>query len=291
MTVTRDGVTQAMELRYLRCLVALADSTTPTDAAQELGITSTSLRRNLSALEDLLGVRLLHGPGAACDLTPVGARVLIRARRLLVGVDELIREAGAHHPGLRIGYAWSAFGHHTAEFQRQWMEHQPLTDLRLTQCDTPTGGLAEGLCDLAVVRVPTDLQVWAHALIGHESRIVAVAADHPWARRRTIGVAELASRTIAVDRHVGTGILGLWQAERLALRYTNGIDDWLDVIATGRFVGVTSQATAVQHHRADIVHRPLRDASAVPVHLIWHPQDSHPATQAAVALASRLYAG
>ena len=44
-----------------------------------------------------------------------------------------------------------------------------------------------------------------------------------------------------------------------------------------------------QYRRHGIAFRPLRDASPVPVLLIWRRHDPHPATHAAVALASDLY--
>ncbi len=49
-----------LELRHLRCLVAIVDSGTFTDAAIDLGISQAAVSRNLMALERALGVRLLH---------------------------------------------------------------------------------------------------------------------------------------------------------------------------------------------------------------------------------------
>ena len=48
-----------LELRHLRCLVAIVDSGTFTDAAIELGISQAAVSRNLMALEQVLAVRLL----------------------------------------------------------------------------------------------------------------------------------------------------------------------------------------------------------------------------------------
>ena len=73
------------------------------------------------------------------------------------------------------------------------------------------------------------------------------------------------------------------------MEHTQDIDDWLAVIATGRCVGFTTESTGSQYRRHGIAFRPLRDASPVPVLLIWRRHDPHPATHAAVALASDLY--
>jgi DNA-binding transcriptional LysR family regulator len=281
-----------LELRHLRCLVAIVDTGSFTDAAIDLGISQAAVSRTLLALERVLGVRLLHRTSRTVYPTTAGVPVLARARVLLTAAADLVREASGGTRQLRVGHAWSAFGRHTAEFQRRWHDRYPDVELHLIRHNTPTGGLAEGLCDLAVIRASsTDPRQWSHAVVGHEARYVAMAADDPWARRRGVTLAELPARTMVIDRRTGTTTLGLWPEDaRPAVEYTHDIDDWLAAIATGRCVGVTPQATATQYRRDGIVYRPLRDAAPVPVTLIWRRHDPHPATHAAVALLTELYA-
>jgi hypothetical protein len=89
----------------------------------------------------------------------------------------------------------------------------PGTDLRLIRHDTSTGGLAEGLCGLAVIRAPIDLEPWAHVQIGQEARCAALASDDPWARRRAIRLAEIPGRPLAIDSRTGITALNLWPEE------------------------------------------------------------------------------
>ncbi|MEU7412895.1 LysR family transcriptional regulator [Streptomyces sp. NPDC042638] len=287
---TRGENGARLELKHLRCLLAIIDTGSFTDAALELGVSQATVSRSLLALEKILGVRLLHRTSRTVEPTMAGVQILARARLLLAGADELVAEATSGHSRLHIGHAWSAFGRHTTEFQRRWHHDHPDIELRLVRHNSSTGGLAEGLCDLAVIRSALDLQPWAHAFVGHEDRYLALASDDPWARRRSIHLAEVATRTLAIDRRTGTTTLNLWpEAERPATEYVHDIDDWLAVIASGRCVGVTPEATAAQYRPSGITYRPLRDAEPVPVHLIWRRQDPHPATRAAVALAIDLY--
>ncbi|MFF8458441.1 LysR family transcriptional regulator [Streptomyces albidoflavus] len=281
-----------LELRHLRCLVAIVDTGSFTDAAIELGISQAAVSRTLLSLEQTLGVRLLHRTSRNVSPTTAGVQVLPRARHLLAEADNLVHEATTGHTRLRIGHAWSAMGAHTREFQRRWQERYPDVALHLIRHNSPTGGLAEGLCDLAVVRTAIDAHRYAHTVVGHERRYVALASDDPWARRRSIPLDEIRHRTLVVDRRTGTTTARLWpDAERPALEHTHDIDDWLAAIATGRYVGVTPHATATQYRRDGITYRPVRDASPVPVHLIWRRHDPHPATHAAAALLTDLYAG
>lgn len=279
-----------LELRQLRCLVAIVDCGTFTDAAIELGISQAAVSRTLLGLEQVLGVRLLHRTSRTISPTTAGVQVLARARQLLAEADDLVREATTGHTRLRIGHAWSAMGRHTAEFQRRWAAQYPEVELHLIRTNTTTGGLAEGLCDLAVVRTTIDSSHFGSATVGHERRFCAMAADDPWRRRRSITMAELGSRVLLVDRRTGTTTIELWaEGARPEVELTNDVDDWLAAIATGRYVGLTPQATVTQYRRDGIVYRPVRDAPPVAVQLAWRRHDPHPATQSAVKLLTELY--
>ncbi|OEU85820.1 LysR family transcriptional regulator [Streptomyces abyssalis] len=284
-----DGRTD-LELRHLRCLVSIVDTGSFTDAAIELGVSQAAVSRTLLALEKVLGVRLLHRTSRTVTPTTAGVQVLAHARRLLTEADELVRRATTGHTRLHVGHAWSAMGRHTTEFQRRWHHRYPGVELHLIRHNTPTGGLAEGLCDLAVLRTAPDTRRYAHALVGHERRHLALASDDPWVTRRSIRLNEIRQRTLVVDRRTGTTTLDLWpEGARPAVEYTQDVDDWLAAIAAGRCVGVTPQATTAQYRRDGITYRPVRDAEPVPVHLIWRRHDPHPATHAAVALLTDLY--
>jgi DNA-binding transcriptional LysR family regulator len=279
-----------LELRQLRCLVAIVDTGSFTDAAGDLGISQAAVSRTLQSLEQVLGIRLLHRTSRTITPTTAGVQVLARARQLLAEADNLVREATTGHTRLRIGHAWSALGRHTPEFQRRWAARYPEIELQLVRANSATGGLAEGLCDLAVVRTPPDERRFANAVVGQERRYCALADNDPWARRRSIRLEEVAQRTVVLDRRTGSTSTGLWPpGTEPAVEHTQDIDDWLAVIATGRCVGITPESTVTQYRRQGIVFRPLRDADPVAVWCIWRRQDPHPATHAAVALASELY--
>lgn len=279
-----------MELRHLRCLVAIVDTGSFTDAAIDLGISQAAVSRTVLALEDTLGVRLLHRTSRSVTPTPAGVRVLARARHLLAEAEALVAEAASGHTVLRVGHAWSAVGRHTAEFQRRWADQHPRTALHLVRTNSATGGLAEGLCDVAVVRAAFDERRFEGAVVGHEKRWCAMASDDPWAGRRSIALDDVRTRTLLIDRRTGTTTHELWPTgRRPAVEHTQDIDDWLAVIATGRSVGVTPESTVTQYRRAGITFRPLRGAAPVAVRLIWPRHEPHPSAPAAVTLLRELY--
>ncbi|MFE6282220.1 LysR family transcriptional regulator [Streptomyces sp. NPDC057877] len=279
-----------IELRHLRCLVAIVDEGTFTDAAHALGVSQAAVSRTLAALERAVGVRLLRRTSREVTPTATGLRVVAQARRVLAEADDLVRAATSGRTQLRIGYAWAALGRHTLPFQRRWGELRPATELHLVRVNSPTAGLLEGMCDMAVVRRDLDDRRLDSAIVGLERRMCALAADDPLARRRSVRLADLGGRTLLVDRRTGTTTPELWPAEsRPATRETHDVDDWLTVIATGRCVGMTAESTANQYRRPGVVYRPVRDAEPVAVRLAWWRDDPHPATQAALELATSLY--
>jgi len=279
-----------VELRQLRCLVAIVDAGTFTDAAAQLGVSQAAVSRTLAALETALGVRLLRRSAREVVPTAAGHRVLARARRLLAEVEDLAAEARGGSTRLRIGHAWSAMGRHTTDFQRHWAQLHPDVGLQLVRTNSATAGLAEGACDAAVLRVLPDARRFGSTLVGLEQRLCAVAADDPWARRRSLRLAEIADRTLLIDRRTGTTTLELWpDGARPAVEHVSDVDDWLTVVATGRCVGVTAEGTAAQYPRPGVVFRPIRDAEPIAVRLAWWREDPHPATPAAVELLTELY--
>ncbi|MEV5310926.1 MULTISPECIES: LysR family transcriptional regulator [unclassified Streptomyces] len=279
-----------VELRQLRCLVAIVDEGTFTDAAIALGVSQAAVSRTLAALERALGVRLLRRTSRAVTPTATGQRVVAHARRVLAEVAELVRDAGSGQGALRIGYAWAALGRHTLPFQRRWGAAHPEAGLHLVRVNSPTAGLLEGMCDLAVVRRTLDDRRFDSAIVGLERRLCAMAADDPLARRRSVRLADLAGRVLLVDRRTGTTTPDLWPADaRPATEEIHDVDDWLTVIATGRCIGMTAESTANQYRRPGVVYRPVRDAEPVAVRLAWWRDDPHPAGQAVLELLTDLY--
>src|SRR5215471_18108047 len=89
-----------VELRQLRCLVAIVDEGTFTDAAIGLGVSQAAVSRNLASLERALEVRLLRRTSRSVTPTATGLRVVAQARRVLGEVDDLVREATSGHTSL-----------------------------------------------------------------------------------------------------------------------------------------------------------------------------------------------
>lgn len=258
-----------VELRYLRALVAVVDSQTFTDAAIALGTSQAAISRSVAALERALGLRILQRTTRNVTPTPAGERVIEHARRVLDEVALLERAAQDQGGELRVSYAWSALGRRTVALQRKWEELHPAVRLLWVQSNAPTGGLANGGVDVAVVRRPLADNRFVTTLIGTEARYGAVAKGDPLARRRFLRLSDFAGRTIAVDHRTGTTTEELWLGMDgpASVRLVQGVDEWLTLISTGQAVGMSSEATAAQNPRPGITYRPVRDAPPISVFL------------------------
>jgi DNA-binding transcriptional LysR family regulator len=280
-----------LDTRHLRALVAVVDEGTFTDAAIALGTSQASVTRSVQRLEATVGHRLLSRSTRTVDITPAGERVLVHARRLLALLTQLQAAAAADGEQLTVGYAWAALGEHTVAVQRRWRDTHP-GELVLVQSNTPTAGLLEGRCEVSVVRRPvTDLRL-SSAQIGTERRCAVFAADHPLARQLTVRLADFSGLAVAVDTQSGTTSEDLWasDARPAELRTTSGVDDWLTLIASGRVVGISSEATAAQHPRPGVAFRRLEGAPEIPVWLAWWRDDPPPALAELLALSSQAFA-
>ncbi|PPF27885.1 MULTISPECIES: LysR family transcriptional regulator [unclassified Rathayibacter] len=280
-----------LELRHLRSFVGVVDAGTFTDAGIDLGISQTAVSRNVAALESVLGRRLLHRTTRSVELAPAGERVLRHARRVLAVVDDLREEAAAGTDTIRIGYAWSALGEHTQEFQRRWAAALPRHELRLIRSNTPTAGLAEGLSDLAILRRGSPAADVESALIGTEKRYCALSVDDPLAAKRTVTLAQVATAPLALDDRTGSTRLDLWpEHDRPRITVpTTDVDDWLTVISSGSARGVTAESTVSQYRRQGLAYRVVRDAPPVPVHAAWIRSDPPPVLGDVIGLLQGLY--
>lgn len=280
-------------LRELRFFVAAVDAGSFTDAAARLYVSQAAVSRTIANLESSVGDTLLRRLPRGCEPTRTGQQVLPEARRVLAEAERFTEFLVSRHGVLRLGYAWAALGRHTARLQRDWAVRHEAVELRMVRHNSPTAGLAEGLCDVAVVRCPVDEKRFDSVVVGLEGRLAAFASDDPqWSRRRRLSMAEIAARTVVIDPRVGTTTSELWVGAEHPPRFieSTDVDSWLDTIAAGRGVGTTAEATAHHHMRSGVSYRPIKDGPRIPVRLAWwHDHRPHGLADLVDAV-TRLYA-
>ncbi|MEU8616515.1 LysR family transcriptional regulator [Streptomyces sp. NPDC048623] len=280
----------SIEVRHLRCFLAIAEEGNLTRAAARLHLTQPAVSRTLAALEKHLGARLVDRSTHHLALTAEGRAFRERATAAVAAFEAAVDPGRLRHRPLRLGHAWSAFGPYTTPLLRRWRREHPETPLELLRIDDRTAGLLRGEVDAALLRGPVDVPGLATEELLREARVAALPADSAPAGRAELALADLAGETAVLNTVSGTTTLDLWppdQRPRSTLTVAN-TDDWLAAIAAGRGIGVSSASTAALHPHPGVTYRPLRDAPPLPVVLAWRPAAPHPATAALLALAREI---
>ena len=277
-----------VELRHLRCLLAIADEGNITRAAQSLHLSQPALSRTLAQLERDLAVQLVDRSTHHLTLTEAGATFAASTRAAVRQVDQAVASISAAVPPIRFGHNWSS-ATHAAAIMRSWTEEFPDRQLRSHRSDERVGGLASGHVDVALVRGPITDRSFRSTVIDNEPRVAAVPANHPLAVAREVSLDDLVGETLIVVSVTGTTTLDLWtEAARPRIGAdVPSIDDWLIAIAASTGIGVTPASTATLHPHPDVRFIPIRDAPTVPVVLVWRRNNPHPHTRAFVANAQR----
>src|SRR5215467_11440987 len=173
----------AMELRHLRCFLAIAEQGTLTRAATRLHLTQPVVSRTLRQLEDHLGVRLIDRSTHHLGMTAAGHSFRIRAASAVAAADTAFDPAQLGVWPLRLGHAWSAFGEFTVSLLRSWMQEHPEVPLELRRIEDRTAGLARGEVDAALLRGPVTTPGIRTEPLMMEPRLAAVPAGIPLAAR------------------------------------------------------------------------------------------------------------
>ncbi|MGW0565374.1 LysR substrate-binding domain-containing protein [Streptomyces sp. NPDC003016] len=277
----------SIELRHLRCFLAIAEESNVTRAAARLGLTQPSVSRTLASLEKRMGVRLVDRSTHHLALTAEGRAFRDKATVAVTAFDEALDAGRLRRRPLRLGHAWSALGPYTTPLLRRWQREHPDTPLELLRIDDRTAGLTRGEVDAAVLRGPVDTPGLVTELLFTEPRVAAVPSDDPLAARASLTLADLAAGPVVLNTVSGLTTPDLWPEEirPTATVTVANTDDWLTAIAAGRGAGASVASTAQMHAHRGVTYRPLSDAPSAPVSLAWRSASPHPAVRQLVALA------
>ncbi len=204
-----------MELRHLRYFLAVAEDLNFTRAARRLNISQPPLTQQIQALEAELGVTLVDRSAYRIALTDAGQVFAAEAARILGEVRNaagLARSAARGATGrVRVGFTESAsFNPLVTSVLRGFRAACPEVEVSLEE--HPSTELAtelrEGRIDVGFVRPPLrEERGLVFELLEKEPLVVAVPSGHRLARRRRVGLKDLAAEIfILYPRAVRPGL-------------------------------------------------------------------------------------
>lgn len=281
-----------MELRHLRCFIAVAEELHFARAAEKLHMEQSPLSRAIKELEEDLGVRLLERTTRRTELTWAGSVMLDEARRIFAAIDQArasVKSAANGYRGrLRIALANGIAQPRLAALLAQCREEEPEVEIRLSETSLAQQirGLHRDLFDAGFAQSNEVGDGITAAPIWSDPLVVAVPARHPILEHRRIPLDEVLRYPLVLCHPEACE--GTWRQVKKAL---NGIDAKINVVdrvptldlmttlvAAGYGLGFATAAQIAGCRDADVIARPLAGrALLLTTYLLW--RDNEPSEQ------------
>src|SRR6476661_5098601 len=206
VSICRLGILElAVELRHLRYFVAVAEMENVSRAALKLHVSQPALSRQIRDLEDELGFSLLERTAKSVRLTDAGRAFLDNARALLQNADDAVTKARAgasvEPTELHVAYSPTPVAEILPKVLRAFQKAMPNVHVRLHDWSNNAirDGLHDGRLQLGLIVPPvkaSSMRDLRYEELFHQRVCLAVAPQHPFARRRAIPLTELAAEPL-----------------------------------------------------------------------------------------------
>lgn len=282
-----------MDLRQLEYVVAVAEELNFTRAAARCHIVQSGLSFQIAKLERELGTALFERTSRSVRLSPAGEVLLPRARRALAEVDsartEVAALSGVVRGTLRLGVI--PVNHGSIDLPallQTYHRRHPEVDVVVSDVGSlamvamiQAGELDAAFLGLFPDQLPPALSA---QLLSVEPLVAVMEGSNPCARRRAVGLRELATTTAFIDCHHDSGLRT--QADlafsRAGVTRHIGFElgNLLDVariasLGLGAAIVPASVAETLPGDGGHFAVRPLADRKAVqPVTLVSRPPEA-----------------
>ncbi|MGA5499335.1 LysR family transcriptional regulator [Streptomyces cinereoruber] len=285
-----------MELQQMRYVIAVAETTSFTRAAQRCLVVQSALSHQIARLEKELGARLFERTSRRVRLTPAGAAFLPAARQCLDAAERAVAEVAAAVGEVRgrlaVGLIPTVAAVDVPAVLKDFQQHHPKAriSLRVGASDELVEQVREGEIEVAFLGIPVTARprgVMARKL-AQERLVAVVAPDHPLAGEASVDLRRLSSE-VFVDLPAKTA--GRAQSDlaftaagltrEVAFEVTNA--DYLARLV-GAGLGVALLPPAYVAGLAGMATIEVTDAPARAEYVIWGRESRTPAAAAFLEL-------
>ncbi|MEJ8848574.1 LysR family transcriptional regulator [Variovorax rhizosphaerae] len=283
-----------MDMRHLRCFVAVSEEMHFGRAAERLHLTQPPVSLAIKELEEELGVTLLERTSRRIALTRAGEDALRDARAVLAAADTMRKRAREAAQGLlgslSLGFislpAYSflppTLRNFTEDYQRVKVSLQEGTTDQIID-DVESGRLDVGL----VFRTPDLPAALSARLVHTEPLVVALPASHPMAGDSRIALEKLSNeRFLGFERHLGPMMFDAIVATCMRHGFSpklfpaRQMHTIVSLVSGG--IGVALVPGSVQAlHREGVVYRGMKgEKTFVETVVVWRKSDDSPLVRA-----------
>ena len=260
-----------MEMRHLRCFLAVAEELHFARAAERLHIEQSPLSRAIKELEEDLGVVLFVRTTRSTRLTRAGELFLEHVRRIFSALeqarDSVKAAANGFHGQLRVALSDGITPSRLPALLALCRQEEPEVELRFFEVplSQQIKGLHEDLYDVGFAQSDevgdgiATMPVWSDALM------VAVPARHPLLAHKRIPLDELLRYPLVLcdpqaceshAKHVDR-VLRRVDMEPLVAERVATCDLMMALVSAGFALGLTGQSHIAASRETGVVARPL----------------------------------
>lgn len=158
------NLVEKVKISQMRALVSVAETGSFSEAAATLSVSQSTISHSIAALENALGIELIHRGRARASLTPVGCVIHAQAQSVLALVSDMGQEAtkarGVKGGLVRIAAYRSLASEVLPGAIAHLHQHHPTIQVTISEFEHPQGlatALIEGNADISMATLlPND---------------------------------------------------------------------------------------------------------------------------------------
>lgn len=187
-----------MDIPELQAFVTVAETQSFSLAAEKLFITQPAVSKRIASLEEDVGTSLFDRIGRQIQLTEAGHRLVDRARRILMEIEDTKRDisnlSGEINGHLSVGTSHHIGLHRLPPILRHYSQRYPNVqlDIHFVDSEEAYDSVYQGKLELGIVTLPphsthelTEILIWEDPLV------FVIAPNHPLAGSGDIEIEEL----------------------------------------------------------------------------------------------------
>ncbi len=264
-----------MELRHLRCFLAVAEELHFARAAERLHIEQSPLSRAIKDLEEELGTQLFSRTTRSTRLTRAGELFLEHVPRVFAAIqqarDSVKAAANGFHGQLRIALSDCIAPTCFSALLALCRQEEPEIAIRLAEVplSQQIKGLRDDLYDVGFAQLSEAGEGLIAEPIWHDPLVVAVPARHPLLTYKRLPLDEVLRYPLALgDAHICEGhsrqierVLRRANQEPLIVERVASFDLMMTLVSAGFALGIAGASQIAASRGPSVVSRPLAGRS------------------------------
>ncbi|MFJ0391400.1 LysR substrate-binding domain-containing protein [Bordetella bronchiseptica] len=275
-----------MELRHLRCFLAVAEELHFARAAEKLHIEQSPLSRTIKELEEDLGEQLFVRTSRSTRLTRAGKLFLEHVPRIFTALqqarDSVKAASNGFHSQLRVALSDGITPSRLPALLALCRQEEPEVEIRLFEVplSQQIKGLHDDLYDVGVAQSDEVGEGLIAEAVWSDALMVAVPARHPLLRHKRIPLEEMLRYPLVLcDPQVCEGharqverVLRRLDMEPLIAERVTSFDLMMALVSAGFALGLAGAPHIAASREPGVVARPLAGRSPLLTTYLLRPE-------------------